>query len=246
MSFVNPLIFYRSVEFASSSRSGNAMLGLTSKYKWNNQIQFYGQFLLDEFSLEDVRSGNKSWKNKFGYQLGAKYFNAFKIKNLLLQAEYNAVRPYVYAHSEALTNYGHNNQSLGHQWGGNFREFIAIARYHNGRYFADAKITLGTRGLDINNNTNSFNYGSDIYRDYDDQRPFDSGVVVGQGNKTDVFIADLQAGYLINPATNMKLYGSLIYRNFTPSTETFLAVKESTTWFSVGLRCDIFNWYFDY
>ncbi len=246
MSFVNPIIFYRSVEFASSARSGNALLGLTSKLKWNNQIQFYGQFLLDEFSLNDIKAGEKSWKNKFGYQIGAKYFNAFNIKNLLVQAEYNVVRPYVYAHSEAITNYGHNNQSLGHQWGGNFRELIAIARYHNGRYFADAKVTIGTRGLDFNSATDTFNYGGDIYRDYEEDRPYDTGVVVGQGNKTDVFIADLQAGYLINPATNMKLYGSLIYRNFTPATETALAVKESTTWFSVGLRCDIFNWYFDY
>jgi hypothetical protein len=47
-----------------------------------------------------------------------------------------------------ITNYGHNNQSIGHQWGGNFKEFIAIARYHK-RYFADAKITAGTRGLDF-------------------------------------------------------------------------------------------------
>lgn len=246
MSFANPIIFYRSVEFASSARSGNALLGLTSKFKLNNQIQFYGQFLLDEFSLSDMKAGEKSWKNKFGYQLGAKYFNAFNIKNLLLQGEYNVVRPYVYAHSEAITNYGHNNQSLGHQWGGNFRELIAIARYHNGRYFADAKVTIGTRGLDFNNATDTFNYGSDIYRDYDLDRPFDTGVVVGQGNKTNVFIADLQAGYLINPMTNMKLYGSLIYRNFTSATETTFAVKESTTWFSIGLRCDIFNWYFDY
>jgi hypothetical protein len=246
MSFVNPIIFYRSVEFASSARSGNALLGLTSKFKFNNQIQFYGQFLLDEFSLSDMKSGEKSWKNKFGYQLGVKYFNAFHIKNLLLQGEINVVRPYVYAHSEVITNYGHNNQSLGHQWGGNFRELIAIARYHNGRYFADAKVTIGTRGLDFNNATDTFNYGGDIYRDYEEGRPYDTGVVVGQGNKTDVFIADLQAGYLINPATNMKLFGSFIYRNFTPATETDLAVKESTTWFSVGLRCDIFNWYFDY
>jgi hypothetical protein len=33
--------------------------------------------------------------------------------------------------------------------GGNFKEFIAIARYHKGRYFADAKITAGTRSLDF-------------------------------------------------------------------------------------------------
>ncbi len=246
MSFANPIIFYRTVEFTSSARSGNALLGLTSKYKLSNQINVYGQFLLDEFSLNDVKAGNKSWKNKYGYQLGVKYYNAFNIKNLLLQAEYNHVRPYVYAHSEAITNYGHNNQSLGHNWGGNFKEFIAIARYHKGRYFADAKITLGTRGLDLNTTTDNFNYGSNIYLSYNDNRPFDTGVNIGQGNKTTIFIADLQAGYLLNPSTNMKLFGSLIYRDFNPSTETASAFKEATTWVSLGLRCDIFNWYFDY
>ena len=246
MSFANPIIFYRTVEFASSARSGNALLGLTSKYKISNQINVYGQFLLDEFSLKDMKAGNKSWKNKFAYQFGVKYYNAFNIKNLLLQAEYNHVRPYVYAHSEAITNYGHNNQSLGHNWGGNLKEAIVIARYHKGRYFADAKITFGERGLDFNNATDTFNYGNDIYLGYNDSRPFDTGVNVGQGNKTSIFIADLQAGYLINPSTNMKLFGSVIYRDFNPNTETATAIKESTTWYSIGLRCDIFNWYFDY
>jgi len=246
MNFVNPIIFYRTVEFASSARSGNALLGLTSKYKISNQVNVYGQFLLDEFSLDDMKSGNKSWKNKFAYQLGAKYYNAFSIKNLLLQAEYNQVRPYVYAHSEAITNYGHNNQSLGHQWGGNLKEFIVIARYHKGRYFADAKVTFGERGLDFNTATDANNYGSNIYLSYNDTRPFDTGVNIGQGNRTSVFIADMQAGYLVNPVTNMKLFGSIIYRDFNPTTETAIAFKESTTWFSVGLRCDIFNWYFDY
>ncbi|HQA74136.1 gliding motility protein RemB [Flavobacterium sp.] len=246
MSFVNPIIFYRAVEFASSSRSGNALLGLTTKYKFNNQINFYGQFLLDEFSLNDIKAGKKSWKNKFGYQLGAKYYNAFNVKNLMLQLEYNHVRPYVYAHSDPITNYGHNNQSLGHNWGGNFKEVVAIARYFKGRYFADAKITFGERGLDFNTPDNNFNYGGNIYLDYDIDRPFDTGVNVGQGNKTTILIADLQAGYLINPSTNMKLFGSLIFRNFSPAAETLTTFKENTTWFSLGLRCDIFNWYFDY
>jgi len=246
MNFVNPIIFYRTVEFTSSSRSGNAVLGLTAKYKWNNQINFYGQFILDEFSLGEIKEQNKSWTNKYGYQIGAKYFNALNIKNLLLQVEYNHVRPYVYSHSDALTNYGHNNQSMGHQWGGNFREFIAIARYHKGRYFADAKLTLGVRGLDFDTTADSFNYGGNIYKPYEENRPFDTGVAIGQGNKTNIMIADLQAGYLINPATNLKLFGSLIYRSFSPETNTATVFKQDTTWFTIGLRADIFNWYFDY
>lgn len=245
-SFVNPIIFYRSVEFGSSSKSGNALLGMTAKYKFTNQVQFYGQFLLDEFSLGDMKSGEKSWKNKFGYQMGLKYFDAFKIDNLLLQFEYNHVRPYVYSHSDPLTNYAHNNQSLGHQWGGNFQEMIAIARYFKGRWFADAKLTYGKRGLDFDTAENSFNYGGNIYKDYDDDRPYDKGVSVGQGNKTTIMIADLQGGYLINPATNLKLFGSLIYRNFNPNVDTEFNFKENTTWFSVGIRADISNWYYDF
>jgi hypothetical protein len=246
MSFVNPIIFYRSVEFASSARTGNALLGLTYKYKFNNQINTYGQFLLDEFSLGEVKKGDNSWKNKFGYQLGVKYYNAFHVDNLVLQLEYNHVRPYVYSHSNPITNYGHNNQSVGHQWGGNFKEFLAIARYHKGRCFGDAKFTIGTRGLDFDTVADSYNYGGNIYKDYDENRPFDSGVKVGQGNKTAIFIADIQGGYLINPSTNLKLFGSYIYRSFDPEMNTATTFNQSTNWFTLGIRSDVFNWYFDY
>jgi len=246
VNFVNPIIFYRTVEFTSSSKTGNALLGITSKYKWNNNFNLYGQFLLDEFSVSDMKAGEQSWKNKFGYQIGAKYYNAFSVKDLLFQVEYNHVRPYVYSHSAVITNYGHNNQSVGHQWGGNFKELVTIARYHKGRYYADAKVTVGTRGLDFNTAEDSFNYGGNIYKSYDDNRPYDKGVKPGQGNKTSVFIADLQTGYVINPMTNLKLFGSFIYRNFDPTQETAATFKQSTTWFTVGLRSDIFNMYFDY
>ncbi|TGD58363.1 gliding motility protein RemB [Flavobacterium humi] len=246
VNFVNPIIFYRSVEFSSSSRSGNAVLGLTSKYKWNNFINLYGQFLLDEFSIGDIKAGEKSWKNKFGYQLGAKYFRAFGVPDLYLQAEYNHVRPYVYAHSNALTNYGHNNQSMGHIWGSNFKELTVIARYTRNRLFADAKLSVGIRGFDYDTAADGLNYGSNIYKDYEEDRAFDKGVVVGQGNKANILIADIQAGYLLNPSANLKLFANLIYRNFSPKMDTATVFKENTTWFSVGLRADVFNWYYDF
>ena len=244
--FINPIIFYRTVEFTSSSRSGNAVLGLTTKYKFNNQVNFYGQFILDEFALGDIQEQNQSWRNKYGYQLGLKYFNAFAIPNLLLQAEYNNIRPYVYSHSEPLTNYAHNNQSMGHAWGGNAREFIAVARYNKGRYYADAKFTYGIRGLDFDTDTDNFNYGGNIYKDYDVERPFNNGVVVGQGNKTSIIIADFQAGYLVNPATNLRVFANYMYREFDPTVETAQVQRGNTSWFTVGIRSDLFNWYFDY
>jgi hypothetical protein len=246
MSFINPIIFYRSVEFASSSKAGNALLGLTAKYRWNNQVNLYSQFLLDEFSLQDVKASNQSWKNKYGYQLGVKYYNAFNIPHLLLQAEYNSVRPYMYSHSNVLTNYGNTNQNMGHQWGGNFREGILIGHYVRDRYSADAKFTLGQQGFDYNTADNTLNYGSNIYRSYNDERALNTGVKIGQGNKTNIFIADIQAAYLVNPQMNMKFMVSYIYRSFNPTQNTEVNYKQTTNWISVGLRADIFNWYFDY
>ena len=245
-SFANPIIFYRTVEFNSSSRSGNALLGIATKYKWSNRINLYAQFLIDEFAVSDIRASNKSWRNKFGYQIGAKYYNAFNVDNLLFQIEYNRIRPYVYSHSTPITNYGHNNQSIGHQWGGNTSELLAIARYHKGRWFGDVKVTYGIRGLDFNTEEDNFNYGGNLFIGYNEDRPFDTNVKIGQGNKTTIFIADIQAGYLINPTNNLKFFGSLIYRNFDPMQNTAIAFKENTTWFSVGVRADLFNFYFDY
>jgi len=126
------------------------------------------------------------------------------------------------------------------------REFIAIARYFKGRWFGDAKLTVGKRGFDFDTEEDGFNYGGNIYKNYNEDRPFDTGVAIGQGNATTIFIADLQAGYLVNPTSNLKLFGNLIYRNFNPSQNTLTASKDTTTWFSVGIRADLFNWYFDY
>ena len=59
-------------------------------------------------------------------------------------------------------------------------------------------------------------------------------------------IADLQLGYIVNPSANLKVFGNFMYRNFDPTAETVNTLKSNTTWFSIGLRSDLFNWYFDY
>lgn len=245
VSYLNPVIFYRAIEFYSGSRSGNALIGLTGKYKLSDRVNLYGQLILDELSTSDITGGDKSWKNKYGFQLGAKYYNAFNIKDFLLQFEYNQVRPYTYAHRYAKYNYGHNNQSLAHLWGANFREFIAIANYRMGRWFGYGKFTYGQRGLDFNTADDTFSYGSDIYRSYED-RTGDNGIAMLHGNKTNVFISEVQAGYVVNPVTNLRVYANVLYRDFNPEAQTASTFSRSTVWFSLGLRTDLFNWYNDF
>ncbi|MFK7834239.1 MAG: gliding motility protein RemB [Winogradskyella sp.] len=245
VNYLNPVIFFRAIEFQTGQGAGNAILGLSSKYKWNNKVNLYGQFILDEFSLGDVRAGEKSWKNKFGFQLGAKYFNAFNVDNLLLQAEYNRVRPYTYSHNTQILNYAHFNQPMAHLWGANFRELVLIGRYNYERWSADAKFILGQRGFDFNTDEDSFSYGGDIYRTEND-RVGNTGIEIGQGNKTNSFMAEVQASYLLNPATNLKVFSNIIYRDFNPEAITATTMDSNTLWFSVGVRTDLFNWYNDF
>ena len=122
---------------------------------------------------------------------------------------------------------------------------MGIARYQKGRIFGDAKLIVAKRGFEFNTPEDSFFYGGNIYGTEDD-RVSDFGNEVAQGNTTDFFHLELQAGYLINPATNLKIYGSLIYRDFTPMVNTTDVFENQTTWINFGIRTDLFNWIYDF
>ncbi len=241
INYLNPVIFYRAIEFSTGSRAGNALIGLSGKYKISKKVNLYGQLIIDEFSSKDIFGGDNSWKNKLGYQIGAKYYNAFNVNNLMLQFEYNQARPYTYSHDELLLNYGHNNQSMAHLWGANFRELIAIGHYNYKRWYGMAKLIYGQRGLDTGDGVS---YGGNIFVN-NDLRPSDNGIELLQGNKTNVLIADLQVGYLVNPMTNLKAFLSFTQRNFSPEIKP-QDFRTNTTWLNLGFRTDVFNNYNDY
>ena len=239
--FLNPLMFYRSVEFGRGEDAGNAMLGLTAKYKLKDNLTLYSQLVIDEFSFGKI-SDLGYWGNKFGFQFGAKYFDAFNIKNLFLQAELNTVRPYTFAHRDPLLNYGNYSQSLSHAWGANFWEAIAIGNYKFNRWTTSAKVILGQKGFD---DSAALSYGGDIYKSYD-IRKGDNDNEVAQGNKATIFLADFQGRYLLNASNNLSLFGGVTFRRFSPEKVTASFKSVNTVWFSVGIKADLFNWYLDF
>ncbi len=244
VSFFNPIIFYRAVEFSNGGdSSGNVQIGMNMKYKLNENISIYNQFLIDEMTVDRVFDGSGYWGNKFAIQFGAKYFNAFKVKNLMLQGEFNWARPYTFSHGVDELNAGQFNQPIAHLWGANFWEAIAIARYSKNRWFGNAKLIVGQKGFDFEGS--DITYGGDIYVSYN-QRVSDVGNSVAQGNTTNIFIGDLQGGYVLNPTTNLQIFGGLTFRNFSPNQSGNVVTKDNTTWFTIGVKSDLFNWYFDF
>ena len=102
---------------------------------------------------------------------------------------------------------------------------------------------VGKKGFDFENPDVS--YGGNIYRSYT-ERVSDYGNDIGQGNTTNIFISELQGGYILNPVTNLQLFAGLTYRSFDQLVQNNNSTMKNTTWFTVGLKADLFNWYFDF
>ena len=94
-------------------------------------------------------------------------------------------------------------------------------------------------------NDSDISYGGDIWRSYND-RVSDEGNEVGQGNSTNIFVGDLQGGYIVNPATNLQIFAGLTLRNFSPDQSGNVVSEDNTTWFTIGLKSSLFNWYLDF
>ncbi len=240
--FFNPLIFYRSVEFNRGEDSGNAMVGLTAKYKLSEKTSLYSQLVIDEFSVGNLTNLG-DWRNKFALQLGWKYFDAFDVKNLFLQGEFNYARPYTFAHRDPKLNFANNNQALGHLWGANFWEMVGILQYKKDRWSGRAKMVVGKKGFDFADERIS--YGGNIFQPYT-IRLGDTNNSLAQGNAATIFNIDLQGDYLLNPRNNLSLFAGLSYRNFSINTPANGFPAGTNTWFRLGIRADLFNWYFDF
>lgn len=235
LNYLNPVIFYRPVEFSLGSPD-NALLGGAVRVTFLKKNIVYGQVMLDEFKLEHVMKGDGWWANKHGLQIGVKSFDPFGIPYFYLQAEYNHVRPYTYAHNTHLQNYAHYNQPLAHPQGANFREAVLIADKRIRRWQLDYKMVYAQYGAD----TAGLNFGHDVYKSYYDYVS-EFGNTIGQGLKTTLMQHDLTAGWIINPATNLILSATLTLRN-----ESSSLMEESSVFFTFGLRTGVFNKYNDF
>jgi len=84
--YLNPIIFYRSIEFQNGSFD-NSIAGLDLKANLGRKVQLYGQLCLDEFLLSEITKSNGWWGNKWAIQAGAKYIDAFGITKRCIQGE---------------------------------------------------------------------------------------------------------------------------------------------------------------
>jgi hypothetical protein len=243
--YLNPIIFLRPVESGNGS-GDKAKVGFDFKANVANRLQFYAQFLFDEFVLGKLRSDKNNFVNKFGYQLGAKYVDAFGIPNLDLQGEINRVRPFTYSARDSISNYTHYNQPMAHPLGANLQEFIGILKYQPvKKLYVYARAIYYYQGLD----SAGYNFGSSPMKSYNENRPVTiaepdgrtSGFKVGGGVKANCLNALLQVSYEVKE--NLYFDVSLQHRTYKAP---LINVNTSNTLITAGIRLNMWKRVYDF
>jgi len=174
--YANPFIFSHAAAYGLNSKN-NVLLGADMKLKLTNKINLYAQFMADD--LSSGKSLGKAW----GYQLGANWFNALGIKNLMMQTEFNQLTESSYLSplgTSSNQSYSHYNQHLAFTPGSG-RETILVADYKKKRVFANLRYHY----QNVLQNTESF-YNTSI--------------------------TNANIGYLINPSYNLNISIGYTYR----------------------------------
>lgn len=174
--YFNPVI-YTNLGMYGLNNKNNILVGSELNLKITKHISLYGQFIADDLSNTRVVG------NGTGYQAGIKYFDAFRVKNLFLQAEYNDVSESCYTSpitDTANQSYSHYNQNIAFTPGYG-KEFVALADYKYHRFSFNAR----------------YNYQYFTYNNY--------------GLYTNQYI-NLKLGYTVNPAYNANISIGFLYR----------------------------------
>lgn len=203
--YFNPVILYRSIEGTLGSPD-NVLLGFNARVEVARRFKFYGQVILDDLQLGQILKGNRGWwGNKYGFQLGATYYDALGIDHLDIQAEWNRVRPFTYSHYNAEANYAHYNQALAHPLGANFNEWIGSIRYQPlPRLVLRAQLHLMRTGED----PDTVSYGGNILVP-NTQRVGDYDNRVGQGVASRILFLQAGAMYSLLPGLTVDLFLTL-------------------------------------
>lgn len=236
VNYLNPIVFYRPQEYSVGSPD-NSMMGLNISAKLFGSLKLYAQAVADEFYFKELRKRNGWWANKQGWQFGGKYINAFKVKGLTIQAEYNQVRPYTYSHGSVQQNYSNYGQPLAHPFGANFKEYLGFVSYRANRWMLSWQGVSAVIGMD----TGGVNLGQNIFLSYT-TRPYEYGHKTTQGDKLKFMQSDIKFTYYVIPQMNLRLEVGYIQRGL----KNDRGYELQSPYIYLGVKTSIHNFYRDY
>lgn len=195
--FINPISFLTSADMNTElpgKNSNNTLLGLDMQIFPAKNISIQGSFLVDDLNFETIgNDSTKSNDNKFAFQGGLNWQNAFTLPNLSFAYEFTKIDPFVYAHREINNSYSNWSLPIGHNLNPNSDEHAFKLGYNFGsRVRISVTYKIQRTGLNYTDSMGNFiNVGSDILNgrgDFLRKNEFLNGTRVNRN----IIIADLE------------------------------------------------------
>lgn len=133
--FLNPISFLTSAELNKASQPGdnnvnNSIIGLDALVIPVKNLALQGSLLVDDLEFGTLFDSDENITNKFAFQLGLLWTNAFTLPNLEFTSEYTYLDPFVYTHVSNKTKYTHWELPLGHHLEPNSDEIAVKLNYN--------------------------------------------------------------------------------------------------------------------
>jgi hypothetical protein len=126
--YLNPLSFLRSADYNAGELVGgnrnNAIMGFDMELHPVRKLAFQASLLIDDLNFSTLFNNERN-DNRFGYQLGGIWTDAFAIPSMTASVEYTRLAPFVYSHRTNKSQYTNWALPLGHNLSPNSDE-IAV------------------------------------------------------------------------------------------------------------------------
>lgn len=167
--FINPISFLTSADLNTElpgKNSNNALLGMDVQLFPVKNLSIQASLLVDDLNFETISdTSRKNGDNKFAFQGGLNWQNAFMLPNLGFTYEYTRIDPFVYSHREMNNSYTHWNLPLGFNMNPNSDEHAFRLNYNFGsRLFISLTYRIQRSGMNITDSLGNitYNVGSNV------------------------------------------------------------------------------------
>jgi hypothetical protein len=197
LAFLNPIAFLTSADLNTElpgKNSNNTLIAIDAQFYPVKKLSLQGTWLIDDLNFETLGKSDKSANdNKFGFQAGVSWQDAFTLKNLNFVYEYTRIDPFVYSHREINNSYTNWNLPIGAAMNPNSDEHAVRLSYDIG---SRLNITFTFKhqrsGINITDSTGQIvtNVGSNILHgegDFLTKNVFLNGLRVNRN----IFIAEI-------------------------------------------------------
>jgi hypothetical protein len=212
-----PLPFFQNDFTLGTSNVLNGISGLNLDLALKG-VRLYGQVAIDQVNKVFLVAN----------QLGFYWFNAFKIKDAMIQLEWNQVPKNFYSAKNPKLAYSQFNLPAAHPKGNNFNELFLKLFYEKNRFYLQAKtsvyLTQGGTTLQQFEATSIFN-----------------GLTFGNLEYGNTITGEYELGWRFN-----RLYNGNFFVKYQGRSSVYDKFQQTTNCIWFGLKTSLTNEYFDF